>query len=306
MIGSLHFLRKQIRILYMKPAPFEYIAPDSLEGALAAMQQHGFDAKPLAGGQSLVPVMNFRLAQPGVLVDLNHVPELDGIWQADDGSLHFGSMIRQSRLERDPLVAQQQPLLHEAMPHIAHPQIRNRGTFGGSLAHADPAAELPLIVVALNGRIKLQNSSGARWLAARDFYTGLFATGCADEELLLEISLPPLPPRTGTAFAEMARRHGDYALAGVAAIVTLDEAGVCTAARLVYLNAGEVPMVAEKAAQMLVGERPSDELMLETAVAASQKEIEPMGDIHATAVYKRHLAKVLTVRALKQAFARCF
>ena len=289
----------------MKPAPFEYIAPESLDGALAAMQQHGFDAKPLAGGQSLVPVMNFRLAQPGVLIDLNNVPQLDGLWQAADGSLHFGGMVRQSRLEHDSLVAQHQPLLHEAVPHIAHPQIRNRGTFGGSLAHADPAAELPLIVLALNGRIKLQSAtSGERWLAARDFYTGLFATDISDEELLVEISLPSLPAHTGTAFTEMARRHGDYALAGVAAVVTVDASGTCTAARLVYLNAGEVPMVAESAAQILVGERPSEELMLETAVAASQNEIEPLGDIHATANYKRHLAKVLTLRALKQAFAR--
>ncbi len=288
----------------MKPAPFEYVAPDSLSDALAAMQQYGFDAKPLAGGQSLVPVMNFRLAQPGVLIDLNGVPGLDGIWQASDGTLHFGSMVRQSRLEREPLVAQHQPLLAEALPHIAHPQIRNRGTFGGSLAHADPAAELPVIAVALNGRLKLQSATSERWLPARDFYTGLFATDLGDEELLVEIALPPLPPRTGTAFTEMARRHGDYALSGVAAVITVDAAGVCTAARLVYLNAGEVPMVAEEAAQLLVGERPSEEIWLETAVAASQNEIDPLGDIHATADYKRHLAKVLTLRALKQAFER--
>ena len=289
----------------MKPAPFEYVAPNSLDGALAAMQQHGFDAKPLAGGQSLVPVMNFRLAQPGVLIDLNGVPGLDGIWQASDGSLHFGSMVRQARLEREPLVAQHQPLLAEALPHIAHPQIRNRGTFGGSLAHADPAAELPVIAVALNGRIKLQSAAaGERWIAARDFYTSLFTTDIGDEELLVEIALPPLPAGTGTAFTEMARRHGDYALSGVAALVTVDGSGVCTDARLVYLNACEVPLVAAQAAQMLVGQRPSEEILLETAVAASQNEINPRGDIHASADYKRHLAKVLTVRALKQAFAR--
>ncbi len=288
----------------MKPAPFEYVAPDSLDDALAAMQQHGFDAKPLAGGQSLVPVMNFRLAQPGVLVDLNGVPGLDEIRHADDGTLYFGSMVRQSRLEREPLVAQHQPLLAEALPHIAHPQIRNRGTFGGSLAHADPAAELPVIAVALNGRFKLQSAAGERWIAARDFFTSLFDTDLGDEELLVEITLPPLPARTGTAFTEMARRHGDYALAGVAAVVTVDGGGVCTAARLVYLNAGEVPMVAAEAAQILVGERPSEEVWLETAVAASQNEIDPRGDIHASADYKRHLAKVLTVRALKQAFDR--
>jgi carbon-monoxide dehydrogenase medium subunit len=288
----------------MKPAPFEYVAPDSLDDALAAMQQHGFDAKPLAGGQSLVPVMNFRLAQPGVLIDLNGVPGLDNLWLADEGALHFGSMVRQSRLERDPLVAQHQPLLAEAMPHIAHPQIRNRGTLGGSLAHADPAAELPVIAVALNGRLKLQSATGERWLSARDFYVGLFATDIGDEELLVEIALPPLPARTGTAFTEMARRHGDYALAGVAAVVTVDESGVCTAARLVYLNAGEVPMVAEEAASLLVGERPSEAVWLATAVSASQNEIDPRGDIHASADYKRHLAKVLTVRALRQAYER--
>ncbi|MCA9956640.1 MAG: FAD binding domain-containing protein, partial [Anaerolineales bacterium] len=190
------------------------------------------------------------------------------------------------------------------MPFIAHPQIRNRGTFGGSLAHADPAAELPVICVALNGRLKLQSVAGTRWLSARDFYIGLFATDIGDEELLVEIALPPLPARTGTAFTEMSRRHGDYALAGVAAVVTVDASGICTAARLVYLNAGEVPMVAEEAASLSVGQRPSEELWLETAVAASQNEIDPRGDIHATAEYKRHLAKVLTVRALKQAFAR--
>ncbi|GJM41243.1 MAG: carbon monoxide dehydrogenase [Ardenticatenaceae bacterium] len=288
----------------MKPAPFEYIAPDSLAGVLTAMQQHGSDAKPLAGGQSLVPVMNFRLAQPEVLIDLNGVAGLDGMWQASDGALHFGSMVRQNRLERDPLVAQHQPLLADTMPFIAHPQIRNRGTFGGSLAHADPAAELPVIVVALNGRLKLQSTAGERWVSARDFYTGLFATDIGDGELLVEISLPPMPARTGTAFTEMSRRHGDYALSGVATVVTVDASGICTAARLVYLNAGEVPMVAEEAAQMLVGERPSEELLLETAVAASQNEIDPSGHIHATTDYKRHLAKVLTIRALKQAFER--
>ena len=288
----------------MKPAPFEYVAPDSLDDALAAMQQHGFDAKPLAGGQSLVPVMNFRLAQPGVLVDLNGVPGLDEIRHADDGTLYFGSMVRQSRLEREPLVAQHQPLLAEALPHITHPQIRNRGTFGGSLAHADPAAELPVIAVALNGGFKLQSAAGERWMAGRDFFTSLFDTDLGDEELLVEITLPPLPARTGTAFTEMARRHGDYALAGVAAVVTVDGGGVCTAARLVYLNAGEVPMVAADAAQILVGDRPSEEVWLETAVAARQNEIDARGDIHASADYKRHLAKVLTVRALKQAFDR--
>lgn len=287
----------------MKPAPFEYIAPHSLAEALAAMQEHGFDAKVLAGGQSLVPVMNFRLAQPGVLVDLNGLHELDFIRRESDGRLHFGSMTRQSTLERDTLVAEQAPLLHQTIPYIAHPQIRNRGTFGGSIAHADPAAELPVVAVALNGRFKLQKADSERWINAASFFTSLFETSCADEEILTEIELPPLPPQTGTAFQEVARRHGDYALGGVAAVITLNEDGTCSQAKIVYLNAGEVPMSADKAAAMLIGETLTDELC--TAVAeAAQSEIDPTGDIHASQDYKRHLAKVLTSRTLKQAFAR--
>ncbi len=287
----------------MKPAPFEYVAPQSLAEALAAMQEYGFEAKLLAGGQSLVPVMNFRLAQPGVLVDLNGVPELDFVRREADGRLRFGSMVRQSPLERDNLVAEHAPLLHETMPYIAHPQIRSRGTFGGSLVHADPAAELPVVTVALNGRFKLQKAGGERWLTAQAFFTGLFETACDGAEILTEIEVPPLPKRTGTAFTEFARRHGDYALAGVAAVVTLAENGTCVTAKLVYLNAGEVPLVAEQAAAMLVGERVSEELV--TAVGeTAQSEIDPTGDIHAYEDYKRHLAKILTVRALRQAFAR--
>jgi len=287
----------------MKPAPFEYIAPQTLAEALTAVQTHGFDAKLLAGGQSLVPVMNFRLAQPGVLVDLNNIPALDFVRREADGRFRFGSMTRQRTLEHHPLIAEHLPLLHETMPHIAHSQIRNRGTFGGSLVHADPAAELPVIAVALNGRFKLQKSDGERWVTAAHFFTSLFETTCEDEEILTEIELPPLPPRTGTAFREVSRRHGDFALGGVAAVVTLDENGYCTAARLVYLNAGDVPMVARQAAQQLIGEKGGSELF--TAVAeTAQSEIDPTGDIHASADYKRHLASVLTIRALKQAFTR--
>ncbi len=294
----------------MKPAPFEYIAPTSLAEALTAVHKHGSDASLLAGGQSLVPVMNFRLAQPAALIDLNNIPELDyvrregnGQPEAASGHLHIGSMTRQRTLERHPLIAQYAPLLHEAMPYIAHPQIRNRGTIGGSLAHADPAAELPVILLALDGRVQLQKSGGARWVHGRDFYTDLFTTARAEDEILTEIELPPLPPRTGVAFTEIARRHGDYALSGVAAVVTVDERGICTAVRLVYLNAGDTPISATQAAALLVGQAASEELF--TAVAhTAQQEIAPTDDIHATAKYKRHLAQVLTMRVLQQAFTR--
>lgn len=288
----------------MKPAPFEYIAPTDLTDALDALHQHGFDAKLLAGGQSLVPVMNFRLAQPSVLIDLNELSALNFIRQESNGTIHFGSMVRQNQLERDPLVKEHLPLLHETIPFIAHPQIRNRGTFGGSIAHADPAGELPVIAVALNGRFRIQSKTADRWVNAVDFFQALFETDCGDEEMITEIELPPMAAKTGTAFTEVARRHGDYALGGVAAVVTVDTNQVCTNARLIYLNAGEIPMVAEKAAQMLVGEKMSEELLMETAVTASTQEINPTTDIHANDEYKRHLAKVLTIRALKTAFER--
>ncbi|MCP5097381.1 MAG: xanthine dehydrogenase family protein subunit M [Chloroflexi bacterium] len=289
----------------MKPAPFEYVLPDSLPEALSALREHGFDAKLLAGGQSLVPVMNFRLNQPGVLIDLNRLEELNFIREdAASGEIRLGGMVRQRQLERDALIAERLPLLHETMPYIAHPQIRNRGTLGGSLVHADPAAELPVIAVALNGRFRLQNATADRWVNAQDFYVSLFETACADDEILVEVALPPLPPRTGYAFLEMSRRHGDFALAGVAVTITMNEQNVCTGAKLVYLNVGEGPVDATGAAQMLVGESITDGLIGETAVYAAQNEVEPEGDIHATAAYKRHLVKVLTVRTIEQAVKR--
>ncbi|GAB4264880.1 MAG: xanthine dehydrogenase family protein subunit M [Candidatus Promineifilaceae bacterium] len=284
----------------MKPAPFLYEAPTSLVEALSLLAQHGFDAKPLAGGQSLVPAMNFRLAMPGVLVDLNGLPELRGM-RRENGRFRIGAMVRQRVLEKDVELAAAVPLLAQALPHIAHPQIRNRGTIGGSLAHADPAAELPVVCVALDARFRLQSTESDRWVTAVDFFTGLFMTARADEELLTEIELPVTPPGTGTAFVELARRHGDYALAGVAAVVKLRADGHIAHARLVYLNAGEKPVVAWEAGQMLAGERPSAELFTAAAQKAAVHEINPVDDVHASATYKRHLTQVLTKRALQQA-----
>lgn len=288
----------------MKPAPFEYAAPDSLDAALALLAQHGADAKALAGGQSLVPAMNFRVAQPALLVDLNGLPEMDYVRESGDGRLRIGAMTRQRRVERDALVARRAPLLHEALPYIAHPQIRNRGTIGGSLVHADPASELPVIALALNARFKARNASGERWLSVEEFFQGMFATALTPDELLVEIELPVMPPRTGWAFEEFARRRGDYALMGVAAIVTMSGGGVCDSARLVYLNAGDGPIVAQRAADLLRGQNPSDELIESAAAKASEDEIEPLGNVHASVAYQRHLARVLTRRALAQAFNR--
>jgi carbon-monoxide dehydrogenase medium subunit len=284
----------------MKPAPFAYIAPSSLAEALAVMTAHGTEAKLLAGGQSLVPVMNFRLAQPTLIVDLNKLGEL-GIVRRENGVMRLGAMVRQRTLEFDKTIAANLPLLKETMPTIAHPQIRNRGTLGGSLAHADPAAELPVITVALNGRFHLQRQNHSRWLNAADFFTGLFTTALQPEEILTEVELPILPERTGYAFMELARRPGDYAQAGVAVTVRLDAAGLCQEARLVYLNVGEGPIAAAQTAASLQGLPLNEDTIRAAAEMAAQNEIEPTTDVHATATYKRHLAKVLTIRALKQA-----
>ncbi len=288
----------------MKPAPFDYFAPQTLDEALHHLSQHGYDAKVLAGGQSLVPTMNFRLAQPGVLVDLNGIDALNFIRPNGDGSLHIGAMTRQSAVERSGLVAERQPLVRDAMPYIAHRQIRNRGTFGGSLAHADPAAELPAVAVALGSKMRAQSVRGARWIDAADFYVSLFTTALESDEVLTEVALPALPARSGWSIQELARRHGDYALAGVAVVATLDTAGRCDEARIVFLSVGEGPVQARQAVRVLLGETPSDALIAEAAQVAAAQDIDPLADIHATAAYRRHLAAVLTERALVEAFGR--
>ncbi len=292
----------------MKPAPFEYQAPGSLAAALDLLASRGGEAKLLAGGQSLIPVMNFRLAEPSLLVDINKLTDLDFIHREEDGSLRIGALTRQRRLERDPLVAEVAPLLHEAIPSIAHPQIRNRGTIGGSLAHADPAAELPAVSVALGARFRLQRAGGDRWVEARDFFGGLFTTALEPDEILTEVAIPSLPPRTGWAFLEISRRLGDYAQVGIAALVTLDESKKCREARLVYLSVGDRPVEAREAARLLVGQEISPEISPEIIAAAADKasrdEMDPAGDVHATAEFKRHLARVITGRALRRAAER--
>jgi len=288
----------------VKPAPFDYVAPRSLDEVLEVLAERPDDAKVLAGGQSLIPLLNFRLAQPTLLVDVNRLPGLDGVAVASDGELRLGALARQGRLERDPNVAERAPLLAAALPHVAHPQIRNRGTLGGSLAHADPAAELPAVALALDARLRLARRGGERWVAARDFFRGLFATALEPGELLVEVALPPPPPRSGFAFLEVARRHGDYALAGVAAAVTLDERGACRRARLVLLAVGDAPVDAGVAAAALAGGPLDVERIAEAARHAAESEIDPVGDIHASADFKRHLIRVLAARALAAARLR--
>ena len=288
----------------MKPAPFAYFAPTTVEEALTLLTEHGYDAKLLAGGQSLIPTMNFRLAQPAVLIDLNNIPDLTYIQPAADGGLCIGAMTRQRTLEKSELVIQRAPMLHATMPYIAHVQIRNRGTIGGSLAHADPAAELPVIAVALDAQLKVRSKLGERQVSAQDFYVALFTTDLAPDELLAEIILPPLRPHIGWSFQEVARRRGDYAIVGVAANVTLDTLGRCDGARIVLLSVGEGPVQAHQAMALLQGEQPTPDLIAAAAETCATQDIEPTADIHASVAYRRHLAKVLTRRALTEAFQR--
>lgn len=287
----------------MKPAPFDYFVPDSVAEAAEILAENGDDAKIIAGGQSLVPAMNFRLVQPTMLVDINRLTDLDYI-RLDGSVLRIGGLTRQRAVEKSPLVQEHSPLLFETMPHIAHWQIRNRGTVGGSIAHADPAAELPVSMVALNARFRFLSSAGERWVSATDCFEGLFATALLPTELLVEIEVPFMPPRTGSCFVEFARRKGDFALLGVAAVLTLDEAGICQKARLVYLNAGETPISAVQAASMLIGHQPSAALIEAAADYAASNEIKPSGNIHASEPYLRHLGRVLTRRALTSAWKR--
>jgi len=287
----------------MKPAPFEYHRPHTLDEALSLLAEHGLDAKPLAGGQSLIPAMNFRLATPSVLVDLNGLAELSYITEVT-GDVRLGGMTRQRAVERSSLAASRFPLIAETMPHIAHPAIRNRGTIGGSLAHADPAAELPAVMLALNATFTLRRQAGFRDVAASDFFVGLFSTALEPGELLSEIRIPPVAARSGFAFEEVSRRHGDFALAGVAAAVQLDEAGRCARARIALFGVGDRPMLAAEASKALEGQPPSAESIRAAANAAATSDIDPPGDIHASARYRRQLANVLTRRALKRAFDR--
>lgn len=288
----------------MKPAPFAYFRPDTLDEALEILAEHAGEARPLAGGQSLVPAMNFRLAQPAALVDLNRIRELFGVEADEAGGLRLGGMTRHRTLETDPLVETHAPLVRETMGWVAHPPIRARGTIGGSLAHADPAAELPAVCLALDARLVLRSRTGTRTVPASEFFVGLYTTVIEPDELLTEVMLPPSAPRTGWAIDEVARRHGDYALAGVVATVTLDETGRCEVARVSLLSVHDRPVLAARAMEILAGEAPSTALIRAASDAAAAEDADPSGDIHASAAYRRHLVRVLTVRAIERAVAR--
>jgi len=287
----------------MKPPPFRLIIAKTLAEALAAKAAYGEDARFLAGGQSLVPALNFRLLEPAALIDINSLSELAGVRRSGDGYIRIGALTRFRDVERDPSTARDLPLIHEALPHIAHPQIRNRGTFGGNLAHSDPASELPAIVVALGGRMHARSAKGERWIAAGDFFIGALTSALTADEMLVEVELPAAPPRSGSCFLEVARRRGDFAIIGVSCTVRLGEDGSCSEARIGLCNAGAMPILAAQAGQSLLG-RHLTTADFDEAAALVAAAIEPGGSIHASREFQRHLAAVLTKRALTNAHDR--
>ncbi len=284
----------------MKPAPFDYYSPTSLEEALAALAKHGYGAKLLAGGQSLIPAMNFRLAQPSVLIDLNKIPNLSFI-RASDGNLVIGAMTRHSKIEHDRLVAERAPLLAKVAPNIAHPQIRNRGTFGGSMAHADPAAHWPVASLALAARFHLRKQGKERWVNGEDFFTGLYMTALQPDEILVEVEVRGARPGWGCSYEQVARQHGAFPLAGVAVALSVDATRRCQSVQMVYLGAGDRPMVAKKAAKVLIGQELTAESIRTAAGAGARFDADPGNDIHASAEYRKHLVRVLSEKALTEA-----
>jgi aerobic carbon-monoxide dehydrogenase medium subunit len=273
-----------------------------VEEALETLAGHGENAKVIAGGQSLGPLLNLRLATPTLLVDVNRVDGLDGTRPEGDW-LVLGALARQRVTELDPLVATRAPLVVEALACVGHPAIRNRGTVGGSIAHADPAAELPAVAVALDLEVVAASVRGRRVVPARDFFLGPYTTALDADELLLELRIPPRRPGTGHAWLEAARRHGDFALVGAAASLTLDASGRVAEVRLVLSGVGPVPVEASKLGAQLVGRQPTGETIAAVAREVAER-CDPRSDVHASATTRRRIARALIRRALEQAAAK--
>ena len=285
----------------MKPPRFAYECPSDVAEAVALLAAHGGEARPLAGGQSLVPLLNFRLARPAVLVDLNRIKALAGV-AVEDGALRLGAMARQAAVEADPDVARSWPLLTEAIGHIAHPQIRNRGTIGGSLAHNDPAAELPAVMLALDAEMTAQGPQGQRTSRAHDFFAGTMETALAPDELLTEIRVRALPEGTGWGFQEAARRQGDFALVAVAVLLRPTGSEQLDA-RIVVTGTGDGP-ARMPAAEAVLRERRMDAGACEAAGTASAEACDAADDPHAPAWYRQRLVGALTRRACREAMTR--
>jgi aerobic carbon-monoxide dehydrogenase medium subunit len=287
----------------MKPAAFEYFAPATVDEALALLHEHGDEAKILAGGQSLMPLMNLRLARPKVIVDINRISGLDGIAASADGGLAIGALARQRAVEKSALVRERQPLLVAAMPLIGHFQIRNRGTIGGSIVHGDPAAELPALSLLLNCEFLLARKGGARVIAAADFFLGYLTTAIEPGELLTEIRVPKWRAGTVWGIDEIARRKGDFALVGALVRAELNGGGILQDVAIVMFGVGGKPQRIESAEAILKG-RPIESGVLRALSQAIADELEPDSDIHASSAYRKEVGGVLARRVLESALTR--
>jgi len=287
----------------MKPAPFEYFAPLELQEALDLLERYGDEAKILAGGQSLMPLMNLRLARPGLIIDINRLSSLDTITATPEGGLTIGALTRQRALERSKIVQEQNPILAAAMPLIGHFQIRNRGTIGGSLVHADPAAELPAVSLLLGAEFLLRSKSAVRVVPAAEFFLSYLTTAIRPAELLTEIRLPKWPSGEAWAVQEIARRKGDFALIGVALRAELDAEETIQKAVIVMFGVDSKPLRIERAVAILKGRRISEAFLRELSGVVAE-ELQPDSDIHASAAYRKEVGGVLVRRALESALAK--
>jgi aerobic carbon-monoxide dehydrogenase medium subunit len=283
----------------MKPAPFEYHAPESLGDVTALLAEHGDEAKVLAGGQSLVPMLALRLTRFEHIIDLNRVAALSGV-ERSNGTLTIRSMTRQSAVEHDTAAGEAVPLLAEAIPLIGHFQIRNRGTVGGSIAHADPASELPAVALALDAELEVAGPDGTRRVPAADFFLGTWTTSIGEDEILSAVHFPVWPGRAGFAVEEIARRSGDFALAGVVAAVELNDAGAVQRSAISFLGMAPTPVRARAAEDALNGSSPTATDLTEIARLAVG-DTEPTADVHASAEYRQHVGAHLVERALDRA-----
>ena len=288
----------------MKPPRFHYCSPRILDEALVLLDQYGEEIKVLAGGQSFVPLLNMRLAAPSYIVDINHISELH-YFETEPDYLAIGAIARQRQIERSLLVQEKHPLLVEVIKHIGHMQIRNRGTVVGSIAHADPAAELPALLTCLDGEVLAQSMHGERVIKAGEFFTGYLSTALEAGEMLTEVRFPWLSPNAGWSFMEFARRSGDYALVGAVAVLTPAADDTCKSANIAYLGVAGSPMRAHAIEQLLVGTKLDPQTLEDAAGAARDVVGEDMQDVHATVAYRRELTAELTRRVLKQAWERC-
>ena len=285
----------------MKPAAFDYIVADSVDMAVASLAGAGGDAKIIAGGQSLVPMLNFRLLRPSVLIDINRIPGLAFI-KEDERTITIGALARHHQLETSPVIVRHFPVLSLAMTHVAHLAIRTRGTIGGSLSHADPAAELPMMALLLDAEIRVTSAKGQRTIAARDFFLDALTVALEEGEIVTEAVLPKLPPQTGWGFEEVARRSGDFALAAVAATLTLTN-GSISQARIAMTGIGPTAKRAREAEALLAGRR-LESALIEKVIEAVRASVDPETDLHASSDYRRHLVGALAGRALAAAWRR--